>query len=73
MAACLTQGSTIVLAIINTIALMYFSFERNFFTRFLYRDKFIPFTDILRFFSFSAYAKKEVLFSKFDNQNIFIP
>ena len=73
MAACLTQGSSIVLAIINTIALIFFTPERDFFTLFLQRDRYIPFTDIFLVFSFGALAQKEVLFSKIDNQNIFTP
>jgi hypothetical protein len=66
MAACLMHGSFIVLAIINAIALMYFLPERNFFTRFLQRDRFSPLTHIFLVFLFGAFAQKKILFLKID-------
>ena len=71
MAACFTLGSTIVLAIINTIALIFFTPERSTFSWFLQRDNYIPFIHILLFFSFGTFSQKEVLLTKFNNQNIF--
>ena len=71
MAACLTQGGSIVLAINNAIDLIFFIPGRSPLSRFLDRDNFIPFIHIFLFFSFGALAQREVLFLKFDNQNIF--
>jgi hypothetical protein len=71
MAACLTHGSSIVLAIINAIELTFLTPERNPFSWFLHRDRYIPFTHIFLVFSFGDFSQKEVLFSKFDNQHIF--